>query len=431
MGAMEDKTVIFDDEASELYDSYKSYTQKKANIISIAFPKSILAIEMAGRSFKAARIAALWALAQNKRTIDKATLDAAFYFAEYTANHFQRFEKMISLKPYELLANDYIEGILHNTLPIDKAITSGYIISTSKSSIMSFLEPLNSYLKGTATVNYSDKENAFIFTPVKKNISTGDYCYSASPISIGQLRSSVSGYTHIKPVAELALINALTSLDSVYSPFATTDDTKFVVLDIDSSELSMEVLHEYMKPYYHIISTQEDVDDNHTYTVILPVNETISKKEYRYIVNSIAVNFMLRATPEQISSEAVYNTYKDAHILSSTENPMATFDVSEIKARYASKKSQPNLSTKLPLTTVQARKKLSEALEAEEMMVSHIDNSDNHLLAFAQVARSLHIDNIEPTTLLDIVDSINSLIEDPISESKKLKYLLDPFKEIS
>lgn len=53
------------------------------------------------------------------RRIDAATLKAAIYFCDYTAQHLTRFANTLELKDYELFINDWQQGFFDNVLPID------------------------------------------------------------------------------------------------------------------------------------------------------------------------------------------------------------------------------------------------------------------------------------------------------------------------
>lgn len=425
------KTLVFEDSAAQLYEDYKAYTQYKATVISTILPNSILALEMQGRAFKLGRVAGLWALAQNTCRIDVPTLQAAIYFAEHSAEHLSRFAKQISMKPYDLLANDYISGVVNGILPVDKAITLGYITSATQSTIKAFLEPLNSSLKGIAVVNYSDKDNAFKFIATEKNESVGDYSYSANKVSTPSDRENVTSYTYVKDNAKLSTIINLITTDSTYNPFGTKDSTKFVVLDIKSSNISIEILHKYLKYTNHLISLKDDTEDNFTYTLFLPLSETITKHEYMYVCNSIATNLMLRPVKGSTDPSTVYQGYKGTKTINNINNELSLYDISDIRAKMASKKPYTTLRDKdINLTTTQKRKRAEKAMDEYESMIIALENADNMLLEFAHIARYLKTEFVEEQDLIDRIDNLNSSLPNPIDEVKKQKYLIEPFKDL-
>ena len=427
---IDDKILMFDSEASQLYEDYKSYTGYKSTIIGTILPNSVLALEMQGRAFKLARVAGLWSLAQNKRIIDKSTLQAAIYFAEHSAEHLSRFEKQISMKAYDLLANDYIDGNIGTTLPIDKAITSGYIVSATQSSIKAFLEPLNSALRGIATVSYLDSDNAFKFNSTVKNESTGDYCYSANKVVHENDRKDVKSYTHVKDSAKLTTVAKLFGNNSTFNPFGTKETTKFIVLDIQASNISLEIIHKYLKYENHVISTKNDIEDHRSYTLFLPLNEEITRQEYMYVSNSIATKLMLKPIQGSTDSHTVYHGYKDAVLINNINSDLKLFNISNIKANFASKKPYPVLKGKEELTKSQQVRKAEKAMDEYENMLISLENTDNMLLSFAHIVRYMKVEFVRDQDLLDRVDNINSSLPTPIDEVKKYKYLIEPFKDL-
>ena len=77
-----DSSIMFDEDAAVIYDDYKSYTQELSKFLLLKDGDSVEGIEMSGRAFKMARIAATWAIASNSRIIDADTLKAAIYFCD-------------------------------------------------------------------------------------------------------------------------------------------------------------------------------------------------------------------------------------------------------------------------------------------------------------------------------------------------------------
>lgn len=425
-----DRHIIFDDEAGELYQDYKAYTGYKSNIISTLIPSSITALEMKGRAFKLARVAALWALTQNKRVIDKTTLESAIYFAEHSAEHLSRFESMITMKEHDLLAFDYQQGIVGDVLPVDKALLAGYIKSATQSTIRAFLELLNSTMKGVATVSYSETQNAFKFIPTIRNDSVGDYNYSVTPVQSESDRDSTTFKT-VRNGKTLGNIQAMTKVDTILSPFSDKDTTKFIIVDVEGSYLNLHVIHEYLKEYKHIISTQKDIEDTSTFTIVLPINEVITKKEYMYVVNSVSTELMLKIKIDQDNKSAVYNSYKESLRLGELSENLKDFDISSIKADYASNKPQsmPTRQQK-DLTKTQQKKLATQALKDCEELINVIKASDNVLLTFADVSRDLKMNFVDEDSWMDMINMVNSLLIEPFNKSLLEKCVIEPFKGI-
>ena len=419
-----DPVIMFDDEAQFIYDDYKSYTQDLSKYLLLKNGDSVEGIEMSGRAFKMGRIAATWALAQNKRIIDAATLKAAIYFCDYTAQHLTRFAHTLELKDYEVFINDWEQGFIDNVLPVDQAITKGYISTKhlNKGALENFLKPVNSKLEGVATVSYNDKTNAFVFVPVIKDVG-GDYSYRAIP---GHLKDSpIPNVCNNKPMEALG---RLLSVNSSINPFVE-DTTNFVILTVEHSFLSMQMLSKYLNKTNHFISTAKDPANHHSFTVIIPVNSVIKKSDYKYIALSIANQLMLRVAPEICQWDVTHYGYEGSVVLTATQ-PANLFDISGILGNLASGADVPLLSVKpavKPNAAIITKYLQDEILEYKQTLIDMLDASSNPLLLFATIVYDMKVHYVSDDKILDLIDNVNSSLIKSIDEQTKQTYLIEPF----
>ena len=422
-----DPSIMFDEEAAVIYDDYKAYTQTLSKSLLLRDGDSVEGIEMSGRAFKMARIAATWAIASNSRIIDSATLIAAIYFCDYTAQHLTRFANTLQLQDYELFINDWQQGFFDNVLPIDQAITKGYInvkhITTQ--SLTNFLKPVNSKLEGIATVSYNDKSNAFIFVPAVKNLDS-EYNYRACQGHV--TTRPISNIASDKPMSALQL---LLGVNSSFNPFVN-DTAKFVAFTVTDSFLSMEMISKYLAKTHHYIATTTDPANRHAFTVILPINTIISKSEYKYVTMSIANQLMLKVLPEHCEHDHINYGYADSVILSATESP-TLFDISGILANHASGTDIPILATKpatKPNPATVAKYLKDDILAHKQTIIEMLDASSNPLMLFASIVYDMVVHGVDKQKVIDIVDSINSALIKSISEPIKDQYLIEPFNNL-
>ena len=419
-----DPVIMFDDEAQIIYDDYKSYTQDLSKYLLLKDGDSVEGIEMSGRAFKMGRIAATWALAQNKRIIDANTLKSAIYFCDYTAQHLSRFAHTLELKDYEIFINDWEQGFIDNVLPIDQAITKGYISTKhlNKASLENFLKPVNSKLEGIATVSYNDKTNAFVFVPVIKDTG-GDYSYRAIP---GHLTES--------PVPNICLnrpmdaLGKLLVVNSTINPFVE-DITNFIVLTVEHSFLSMDMISKYLHKTNHFIATGKDPSNHHAFTLMLPINSVIKRSEYKYVALSIANQLMLRIAPELCQAEVLHYGYDGASLLTATQ-PAELFDISGILGNLASGADVPLLSVKpttKPNPATIAKYLQDDILTHKQTLIDMLDASSNPLLLFATIVYDMKVHWVPDDKILDLLDNVNSSLIKSIDEQTKQTYLIEPF----
>ena len=421
---MTDPVIMFDDEAQVMYDDYKSYTQDFSKYLLLKNGDSVEGIEMSGRAFKMGRIAATWSLAQNKRIIDVPTLKAAIYFCDYTAQHLTKFAQTLELKDYEVFINDWEQGFIDNVLPVDQAITKGYITTKNlnKASLENFLRPVNSKLEGVATVSYNDKINAFVFVPVVK-IVEGDFSYRAIPGHVTQ--RPIDNIASNKPMETLG---RLLSVDSTFNPFAN-DTTNFVVLPVEHSFLSMDMISKYLSTTHHFIGTRMDPNNHHAFNLIIPVNSMITKDEYKYIALSIAHQLMLRIAPEFCEHDMLYFGHAGATILSGT-SPSKLFDISGILGNQASGADVQLLAIKpdiKPTSAAIAKYMQDEILQYKQLIIDMLDASSNPLLLFASIVYDMRAHYVSDEQVLAFIDSVNSSLVKSIDEQTKQIYLIEPF----
>lgn len=421
----QDLTVSFDEEASIIYDDYKSYTEELGKSMLLRDENDTIGLETSGRAFKMARIAATWTLAQGMKRIDKQTLIAAIYFSDYTAQHMRRFLDTLEMEPYRILIKDWREGFFGDVLPLHVAITKGYVSTkqVSAHNIESFLKPVNSALVGEATVIYQDNINSFVFTRIVEDKATDNYSYLVERGHINDMPTTT------KTNAPITVFSKLIGTDSTINPFVG-EHTKFIAIKVKESFLSIDMLHKYLSDTVHFI-TSHNAENKHDFTIVIPVNIPISKNDYKFVTLSIAEQLMLDVLPEEHESSSIYHGYTEGIQLFSDDSA-TIFDCAGIIANCASGGEVPRLTTKSKTKPTKAQidqyvKK--DILANKQLIVDMLDASNTKLLLFAGLVYDLHCHYVSDEQIRTIIDSINSELITSISEADKLAYLVEPFKE--
>lgn len=423
----QNRTIMFTDEAGQIYDDYKSYTQITSKALLLRNGDSVEGIEMSGRAFKLGRIAAIWAMASGETRITKDIMIAAIYFADYTAQHLLRFADTLNMKDYELFIADWQQGFFDNVLPIDQAITKGYINvkSLNSQSINNFLKPVNSRLEGVATVSYSDKSNCFIFVPVVKSTES-TYTYRAC-----------GGHTSDRPINNIAtnkpidMLGELLKCNCSFNPFGGNEAT-FVTITVTDSFLSMQQISKYLSNIKHFIATTSDPNNHHAFVLNLPISSAIKPSEYKYVTMSIANQLMLRIAPEHCEYENNHHGYANSTLLTNTE-PATVFDISAILGNLASQSPIPLLATKPDIkpTKPQIDKYLqSEILDNQAIIVDMLNVSKTPLLLAASIVYDMAVHGVDSARIAETIDSINASLEVSFGESVKQEYLIEPFNNL-
>jgi len=414
--AMSNKSLMFDDEAARIYDDYISYTKEKSKYLLLKDGDSVEGIEMSGRAFKMGRIAALWALAQGKSIIDASTLKAAIYFADYTASHLLRFAATLELKDYEIFINDWEQGFIDNVLPVDQAITRGYITTKQLNgqSLINFLKPVNSKLEGIATVSYNDKSNAFVFTPVTRNLTT-TYDYRAVPGIV--VERPLSRVVEGKP---MEAFSKLLAVDCTFNPFAE-DATKFVVIPLSGAILEPAMLRKYLE-YTHYFMNDS--------MLIIPINSVISQEQYKHVTMSIANQLMVRVEPTWCESQYLHHNYATKDVFSNSSDVVKLFDVSGILGNLAS-------GADIPIMYVQPDSKPTAAainkylkddiLAHKQALIEALNASSLPLLLLASVVNDMSLHGVDIDRIAEFVNEVNVELEVSFTNEDISTYIIQPF----
>jgi hypothetical protein len=432
-----DREVIFNEEAGEIYDLFRTYSKSLASVIRAIDPASPIATALEGKAFITARIAALWTILEKSRVITKDILIAAIYLTMYSNRHLVRFMQKLNNKPYELMVNSYLNDEIHEMLPITDAIKLGFIEDGKHSSnyLKTFLQPVNSLLKGVATVVYSDTENSFIFTKEqqvekKTKESPGDYSYSIFP------KGKPANKTIKKGMYLQTVFNAHI-LDSVINPFVKEQGGKFITLSVIDSDFSIEAMHKYLYRYTHLLIP---TGDEFNYKLVLPVNFVIkSEPEYRYITASLYDIFMLNIDKTFIDNlEYTNNKITKEKCYEITEGEF--FDIGDFKTNFANKENIKGNIYENELTPSKFKDFKTELLESKSMVVELLNTKNTDVLRILMIylkdftiMKERNKDKITVIPLeeiKDIIDNINVLLDNRISKEEIENYLIEPITKI-
>lgn len=409
----------FDTEASQIYDDYKGYTSAVAKKLYLNDPNSVEALEISGRAFKMGRIAAIWALASNSSMITKEIILSAIYYIDYTADHLSRFIETLDIQNYELFVSDWKMGYLENTISIDKAITQGYITAkqTSKNAITTFLNPVNSKLEGEATVTYDEGTHSFVFTSIVKNTKIDNYGYTIE-------KGHTDTVSIVKTDLSIIALQKILINDCTFNPFAD-DTTNFITLEVVNPILSMNQVHQYLKEINHFIRANED-----GFLLLLPVNATLNKESYKFVVMTIAYQLMLDIKPNRHEITSLYNGYTDRTILSVTDGEL--YDCTGIIGNFASGGSAPllQIKSKTKPTKAVVEKYTKEFTDHIQDLANLTNVSNTPILFLASLVYDLKCHYVGDEQILDIINAINSNLEKSINEETKNELVIKPFKDI-
>ena len=336
LASPENRIVNFSEEAQQLYIDYFEYNQKRGELKE---DSSIQQVEINGRAFKTARLAALWSLMGGNSEISKKTLTSAIYFAEYNSKYLDTFVSLTTAKAFRLLGDMFKEGKF-TEISLDRAIMNGYIGRISND-FKDLLEPMNSYLTGVGVATYDIDNRIFKYTPFKKVKSEDGFgiSYTKVPgLSKDDRSGRLGGFdSHIN--MNVKQLTKLVSTDTIYNAFDYTDgvdkngdhvtrkrnreninsSTKLLVIDVDDSEIPIDRMHGFLKEFIHVIATTSDVENKYKFRILLPIDVEIDGKDnqlYKCIAKNVCERLLVKFDPVSTVNIQGFYGYEGAETFS-------------------------------------------------------------------------------------------------------------------
>jgi len=296
--------------------------------------------ELINRHWKAVKLAGIWALAQNTSVIDKDILSSAIYFTEFVGGGLRRLMYTINLETHERFVKAIEEGDILESIRFDQLIKQNYVKKADKNQIGALLTAINSALQGKTVVTADYKKATLNITQIKE--SEDNYGFSYLQFTKGtskedRLDKAYKGFTYHK--TELLNLTKLLNQDCAYSPFKFKDGyrkddnvestTNYVVLDVDKSDLDMELLHEtYLSGTLHIIATTSNPNNKHKFRVLIPIKQELGENNviYKYVIQRIANELMLDI--DLLGRSQVMFAYSNSTVLHNIDTKLKPMDIS-------------------------------------------------------------------------------------------------------
>lgn len=433
------------DDARRLYAKYyilnKSYRSlaymKDENFLS----EGILP-ELINRHWKCIKLAGIWALANNTSVIDAKLMASAIYFTEFVGKGLRQLMESIDLLPHERFIKAIEVKEITNSIRFDTMMKQGYIFKAEKGQIQTFLVGVNSALQGRAIVQ-ADFEKSICTVQIIES-STGEYGVSAIKFNATDSKDyrkdkSFKGFKYNK--YKLEDLTVLLKGDYAYSPFQFKDsrrsndniisETNWVVLDVDESELSMDVLHEtYLSGTCHIVATTSDAANFHKFRLIIPIAQRIGsdKQVYKYVVNRIADELMLTIDAASTVMSQPMFSYSGGTVLDNLSEHIKPMDVSGYLADAATNVQQ--VYDNKPMTAPQKKKAQGEYLHDFDDKLAKVINAPMGLgsVMLWGAGRDMQRAGLDFISIKTLLHKVNAAWNEGAMDRSRLDKICNQFK---
>jgi len=348
--AQENALLHVDDNVLDVFLSYKRYNEELASGIDGKYPLSKLVREHL--QWKALKLAGALAILACDSTLQESHYVDAIRLCEYLDQDMEAFERELIKEPYETFA-DYmssiaVDNVANMTL---HALRKSKYIPTTGDAIKRMKELAQLAASYDTEAVYHADEHGVTYERI---VQVSELSISYKAIDNSSIYSAVASgnqeaITRAKnlvsttaneglEVAEMSFadIEDLLQQDYAYSPFVFKDgirtkenlipSTKWLVLDVDSSAITMEEAHFLLEDLNHYIASGSNKDNEFKFHIIVELDSvvTVDARTWKAFYLSVASELALKVDP--LPQSQIFFSYSTSTILS-------TLDGSAIKVR--------------------------------------------------------------------------------------------------
>lgn len=318
--------LLVEESVRDLFALYKRYNEELAATIDNQYP--IAKLTRAHLQWKALKISGAFAIIEGEPTIQEHHYKGAMEFLELINNDIALFEKELVKEPYELFA-DYcryyaVDGKYSINLHTLRKLGFISMKGQSANNLKELIKLVSSYDESGI---YELKNDIVSFREIEK---TDTILLSYVPCSGSkEARRTKCDDGYICEEVTFKDIQDMLEGDFAYCPFRfkngkrgadNIDSTcKWIVLDIDSSEITDDEAHILLSDINHYTARTSDNSNPHKFRVILELEAEVDipNNQWSQFTQIIAQDLGLIRDP--LSKSQIYYSYSDRKILSQLE----------------------------------------------------------------------------------------------------------------
>lgn len=320
----ESKIIPIDNKVRDLFTLYKRYNEEIANTISSQYPISKLT--RTHLQWKALKLAGALSLIQGDNTIHLEDYKAAIEFVELINNDIFEFEKELVKESYEAFVDYMHQFAIDNefTMSLHELRKAGFIstkVNNSGNALKELVKLANSYDE------YGLYELDKDYIKFKELIKSDKVILSYLACSGTKQQRAVKCSTGFQyQELNFSDLEEMLKDDYVYSPFKFKNGIrgkdniisgcKWIVLDIDSGELTDEEAHLLISDINHFIVRTSDKSNPYKFRVLIELDTEINISDIQWKPFIQAITKDLGFTADALPKSQVFFSYKDREILS-------------------------------------------------------------------------------------------------------------------
>lgn len=328
----EEKFIEVSDEVRDLFALYKKYNEAVAGTIDNQFPISKLT--RTHLQWKALKLSGALALIQGYDRIELDHYKAAVEFVELINDDVLYFEKELTKEPYELFT-DYVHMLAIDgkyEMSLHTLRKAGFIPTRGQSDthMKELVKLANSY---DQCGNYKLGKDTVLFEEIKKtdNIllsflvctgtkqqrakkcNTGFTCEELTFADLGEMLQGDYAYSPFK------FVNGIRGKENIES------GCKWIVLDIDTSEITDTEAHLLLSEINHYVVRTSDKNNPNKFRVLIELDAEINIPDIQWKAFMKLVTEDLGLIADGLPKSQIFFSYSDRNILSTLDGiPLET-----------------------------------------------------------------------------------------------------------
>ncbi|MCP4489798.1 MAG: hypothetical protein GY820_21145 [Gammaproteobacteria bacterium] len=428
------KPLQITDDASKLFDIYLEYN----NIVSEEMNNKyqISKLSRKHKQWLALKLAGSYSILNGNEAINEKTYAYAINTVEYLSPNLADFERELVKEPYEQLSDmcRYKAQDGEFFLSLHELRKLSYIVGTgaSKSKVEEICVLANSYDENGS---YITQEGGIQYKEmVKTNIVGVSYKIFGVDMEGQALKDYMSrncseGYEFYETnfneleilLEENAAYSSFQFIDGIRNKGNLVGGTKFVILDVDKSQITDDEVHTLLNTYNHYVVRTSDPDNEFKYRVILELDSviTVDERTWKYFIQEIATELGL--VIDVLPQSQIFLSFKGRTVLSQMEGqPLKTKYLLEQAAIRQQNKPKPTKSLPQTVKTEQ----LSDPQETFGYAFA-AEPGERSVCMYRALAHAIDL-GADGDYLRHLADEINGSWMDPMDDARLTRTLLVP-----
>lgn len=379
------KHLAVTEDVFKLFKTYKRYNSELADTLPNQHSTAVLVRRHL--QWKALKLAGAFAIFDSSDNVTKHHYIDAIRFCELLSSDMAEFEAHMNKSNHEQFA-DYMQTLVQvdgkGTASLHELKKRGFLPSATPAKLKEMVVLANAY-DSSGIYSVSDDSSSINFEKIIKTDSIG---ISFKPIDLSNLEAALAtGDSDAVSKAKQAIaattvygydvadtkfpeLSDLLQGAFAYSPFKFKDNTrgkdhilggtKWLVLDIDDSNLTAEEAHFMLSDINHHIALTSDPDNEYKFRILLELDSVVELDGIRWKHFYLAIAKSLALKVDPLPQSQIFYSYPNRDILSVTDaEPIEVKDFLVIANEEAHHKLQP-------LTSAQQKAQLKDPLTTFE-----------------------------------------------------------------